>query len=72
MYFVCLQYSFVTPVTSLVVVKPNSTRTVGTAIVQPEGNSLPSFFFVVGVKSLHVWNNVWNWHSWQPTKLYLY
>lgn len=33
-----LKYSFVTPVTSLVVVKPNNTRTVGSEVVQPEVN----------------------------------
>lgn len=33
-----LKYSFVTPVTSLVVVKPNSTRTVGSELVQPVVN----------------------------------
>jgi uncharacterized protein YegL len=33
-----LKYSFVTPVTSLVVVKPNSTHTVGSEVVQPDVN----------------------------------
>jgi hypothetical protein len=36
-YFLCWQYSFVTPVTSLVVVKPNDTHAIGSEVNQPEG-----------------------------------
>jgi hypothetical protein len=68
-YFLYLQYSFVTPVTSLVVVKPNSSHIVGSEVVQPEeGKSLPP----LGIDSLHVWVNFLKWHSWQPTEIYLY
>jgi hypothetical protein len=50
MHFLCWQYSFVTPVTSLVVVKPNDTHAIGSEVNQPTGKihlSVSVRFYVV-------------------------